>query len=491
MTIYRRLSYFIFCAFVLYGCFYIFYGETLPASVNEGFGWDGKLYGETARNFQEIMVQRKINRFHFQRILPSGVIYYALKFSSSSFTSQNIIDAFDIYNFILVLISLVLCFKISKKLELPDTHLLLGLISLVFSFPLIKLNFYYPVLTDATAFFIGMLALWAYVNKNKSLLIICSLFGSFTWPIILFAIPFLMIFTEDPPLEIKENKEKFIPAFSFSLLFTVIAIGIQIKYLHLFFNLSLLLITGILSFGVLVFILIGEFLRIDIPVFLQTFFSKTIRKINWKWLTINILLIAMVKITACFYEPPLMIGFKGYIIRIFSFATKYPFYPVISHLIYYGPVFFIILYFWKFTVRIIVRSGFGLTCFFLINLVQVFDPESRHIIFFLPFLIFYTLLALKEFKITNTFLISFFIIAILASKVWLKINTPDFIANIGYTIYYDAVRWDPQAIQTLYMNLGTFMTLNSYLIQSLVILLCAGILYLVHYKNKVESNTSI
>jgi hypothetical protein len=73
----------------------------------------------------------------------------------------------------------------------------MGLISFLFSYAIMKLNFYYPVLTDTTAFSLGFLTVWGYINKKNLLVFMCALVGAFTWPTIIYTVPLLQIFRHE------------------------------------------------------------------------------------------------------------------------------------------------------------------------------------------------------------------------------------------------------------------------------------------------------
>jgi hypothetical protein len=195
ISIKNKLTYAVCSLFIIYGMVSIFGGEKIPAG--GGLGFDGVVYGNAAKNFYHTIVNKKIHNLNLQRIFPSGVIYCFLKILSVDRKDDNIIRAFGIYNFILILLSIYLWFKIADKFKFPDRLVFMGLISFLFSYGIMKYNFYCPVATDTTAFFLGFLTLWGYINRKDMLVFMCALVGAFTWPTVSYTVPLLQIFRDN------------------------------------------------------------------------------------------------------------------------------------------------------------------------------------------------------------------------------------------------------------------------------------------------------
>ena len=203
ISIERKLTYGVCVLFIIYGFFSIFWGEKIPAG--GGFGFDGVIYGKAAKGFYTTIVHKQIDNLSVLRIFPSGVIYCCLQILRVSRTDANIITAFSLYNFILILLSIYLWFNIAKKIQLSDRLLLMGLVSFLLSYGILKFNFYYPVLTDTTAFFLGFLTVWGYINNNNAIMFLCALAGAFTWPTIIYTVPFLQIFNTNQTVDSHHN----------------------------------------------------------------------------------------------------------------------------------------------------------------------------------------------------------------------------------------------------------------------------------------------
>src|SRR6478752_5178963 len=78
-----------------------FSGEKIP--VNNHIGWDGKHYANLTIHFEELVLQKQIDSYQYQRILTPAVIHYTAKVFGIKLHEGNIVTVFSIYNFILII----------------------------------------------------------------------------------------------------------------------------------------------------------------------------------------------------------------------------------------------------------------------------------------------------------------------------------------------------------------------------------------------------
>lgn len=478
----KNLIYAVCMLFFIYGVMNIAYGEKIP--VGNGFGFDGTIYGNAAKNFYHSIVDKSINSHHLKRIVPSGVIYCCFMAFGFAKTDDAIIMAFGIYNLILIFISVYLWFKIGELLKLSDRLVFMGLVSFLFSYGIMKLNFYYPVLTDTTAFFLGMLAVWGYIKKKNIVLFCCALIGAFTWPTIIYALPLLQIFDNDPLPSTPHPRIRHLLLSGLILVFSGIAL-----YTHCFspelekkFGIEIyewLLPVGLLGFMAYLYLIFNYIADFDIKDFVFNLYKR----LNYQWLLIYCGIIVFLVFLSALYPPALGVSFAEYFGWISLGNAAKPLYSFISHMVYYGPVVFVVALFWEKISLNIKQWGAGLTCFFLFNLLQLIDPESRHLIFFFPFVLTVTFFSLKEYKISNLFLTIYVLISLGFSKCWFVINTEEFTVALNRYSPDFTYMFNP-GMQRYCMSSGSYMSFTSYIIQGVFVLLSCCMLYIIYIKSK-------
>ena len=481
----KKIIYVLCILFIIYGLLSIIFGEKIPAG--GGFGFDGVVYGNAAKAFPSTIVNKQIHTLRVQRIFPSGVIYCCLRLLCINRTNDNIIRAFGIYNLMLILLSIYLWFKIAKKIQLSDRLLLMGLISFLFSYGIMKFNFYYPVATDTTAFFLGFLTVWGFINRNNMLIFLCALVGSFTWPTIIYTVPFLQIFRNDA-LSSAGHNFKIRHLLITGLIVTLISVAL---YAHYFSSLGeiygvevyeWLLPLGIVCFAAYVFFAYNYLTNFDI----MDFICSIHKRLNYRWLLIYAGVIIFLTLLLKLYPQPRpfeAVTFNSYIGWISLSIIAKPLYALIAHVVYYGPIVLLALFFWKKISLNVQTFGAGLICFFAFYLLQSIDSESRHVMFFFPFIITFTLLSLKEYAVSNLFLTIYFFLALGFSKCWFMINNDEFVQKLNTLKGYD---WNAEyspILQRYCMNFGLHMSFFSYIVQGVFVLLSGIILFIIYLKN--------
>ena len=164
------------------GLFNFFFGETVP--VNEGFGWDGVTYATMARSLELMISEGQLSFYYAQRILPSAIVRCLLLLLGASFSAINIIRGFELYNLVLLVASCWLWKRLADNFAISLSGRWLGFSGLFLSYMASKQVFFYPVLTDVTAFFTGMLLLLFYVEKRPLALFVTAIVGAFAWQVV-------------------------------------------------------------------------------------------------------------------------------------------------------------------------------------------------------------------------------------------------------------------------------------------------------------------
>src|SRR5665648_546361 len=177
-SIYLQIA--LLIVFSLIGIFMQIYKNELVNFCN-GFGWDGQVYGNLTLNYFNEIFEKGVDGYYIQRILPSSIVYVLMCIFKISFTTNNVIISFTIYNTLLILCACYIWGLIAIELKLSIKGVWLGYIGLFINFPILKLPFYYPVLTDITTLFLGLLIIYFYLKNNNLGIFITMVLGSFTW----------------------------------------------------------------------------------------------------------------------------------------------------------------------------------------------------------------------------------------------------------------------------------------------------------------------
>jgi hypothetical protein len=162
------------CAVTLLG------GERI--GVNGGQGWDGMSYTMWAQRFDSLVLHDGLTKFHSQRVLPSGVLFYVLRGLGVARTVPNVLTAFALLNTLLLAASAVLWAHLGDAMKWRRAATWAGFVALFGSFANLRHALYYPALTDPSAFALGLAMTWAYLTNRPIVLWLVAAIASLTWP---------------------------------------------------------------------------------------------------------------------------------------------------------------------------------------------------------------------------------------------------------------------------------------------------------------------
>jgi hypothetical protein len=188
----------------VYGLLYLNFGEII--AVNQGCGWDGCWFRDVAAYGPQQFTNKQFTPYRAQRWLPSIIVHYTSYYALLTMqrfgmempetATAAIVATFRVYNLLLLMGAAWLWGLISRHLLLKTLIAWTGF-SLVFgSFAVMKYSFYYPPLTDTSAFFIGILMLFSYLLKREWLLLGAIVLGFWTWQTTFFVGMLLYLFPE-------------------------------------------------------------------------------------------------------------------------------------------------------------------------------------------------------------------------------------------------------------------------------------------------------
>jgi hypothetical protein len=147
-----------------------------------GLGWDGEAYASILKNFKEQIQNQQINSYYFQRILPITIVYTFLYITNLPLSDTNIILAFLALNILLIVIAFFVWVLLCRHLRLGLQGKVLSFTGIFLNYALLKMPFYYPVLTDLIAFTIGLIMFYCFLRKYTIGLLLISIIGAFSFP---------------------------------------------------------------------------------------------------------------------------------------------------------------------------------------------------------------------------------------------------------------------------------------------------------------------
>jgi hypothetical protein len=176
-----------------------------------GFGFDGRFYGELAKNFPSAVFGHSVvippglghytgptlhgvDSYYAYRWVPSGLVWLGLKALGLSSSNGHVIGLFAGMNALMFGLATFCWCRSAGLLGLTDREKLLGTIALLVSFAVLKTGGYYPVATDQVALGLGALGLYLWLRGSTLLLALCVIVACFAWPFNLIVGPLLLLF---------------------------------------------------------------------------------------------------------------------------------------------------------------------------------------------------------------------------------------------------------------------------------------------------------
>lgn len=452
-----------------WGAWYMVHGEKIEE--NQGLGWDGKMYAAIAAEFESFMTKGTLDRYYYKRSLPSAVVHYAHKVSGIEFTIESVIKVFSVLNLTLILGAMLLWHSILEIKAISFWNRVVAFLGIFGSYAMVKVNFYYPVLTDTSALFIATWMLYAYVKQNNWALFFATIAGTFTFPTLFITGTLLLLFQEN---EKGVNEEEpawvkyYIPWVGSGLFLCFFL------YAHFFHReidrpTASWLIWPSIALAVIYTFLTGR-------VFKWAWALKQLKHINLRWLiTIGVFYLAATSFVFWFAASRVFTFFEF----VNAFIQRTAFAPLAfleAHVTYYGPIVMLIILFRKRFLEVLYQQQAGFVFVVFLNILFAINPVSRHLIGALPFFAYVLCLVLEKEKLNAWFYGIFVVLTLAFSRFWFTINTAPFTGD--YLAYPD---------QRYFMADGQYTSLRSYIIQGLAALICAGILWLISGRKRSYS----
>ncbi len=475
----NKVSLGVFLFFLFFGFGNIFYGE--KTQVRAGFFYDGSVYADITKHFEELVFHKGagadpfkhdsdqfkhgINDYLLQRALPLGLVHYSIRAIGAEFSNENIIRGFEYWNLVYLLISILTWHFILQKRSLNSMLQLLSYVLIFGNFAFLKLNFYYPVLTDTPAFMLMMLTLWAWLNHKPIFQTILLLCGAFTWPSFFYLSGVLLFFmpNKNDDLYDENSKIKFWATPVAALLFVGFSIWVFYLKHHIdgamaYFegewgaeklNRTLLPLSIVLMLTYLMLACYNLFKLSAAKLFDIRRYLKSFHVI-----TGVVLLLLFIAIKIVLHElkgADTVLGIKLYFRNTFLRSCTDPLTFLVSNIQYFGILFILWLLYFKSTLRQVQSHGPGAVIIMAMILIFSINSESRQITYIIPILCYFLMPKIGALNLSKMQVLALLGCNLLLSKAWLPLNHGE---------NRDILTAFPD--QWYFMNMGPWMSHSSY-----------------------------
>jgi hypothetical protein len=488
----KNLVYVILCAILLGIVVFSMLGEKV--AYNDGAGWDGLFYRNVAYNFSNEILDNQYDLYHIKRILPFAVINIVFNIFNIEKNNTSLLWGIQILNIIILFVGVYFFIKILHKLNFSVPLIIVSFSTLFFNYPILKLMGYYPFLTDTYALVFAIIQFYCFVNKKNILLIIISIFGAFTWPT-LYMCGLILIFLPRKELTLSLPKTQFdralfiliktlfifiVPiAFILGAMFFYITRGrniLEIDWAGIALN-KYFVIPALFAVSFYIWALLRP-IKVSIVDCTKKFFVS----LKCSNILLFIIMYAFVNIIQRYLankEPSSSLIYMLFV-RLLMPAVQAPFAFIVCHFMYYGFAIILLCIFWKDVVKRYANYGYSFFVIIVLGLMMSLNTESRHMLSFIPFLLFPLFEVIKTY-VTVKFAIAFSLLSLFLSRFWFKINVEGieeafvFVSHNNYTQF---------PAQRYFMSQGPWMSYPVYLIFSGIFLVTFITLYL--YMKKIR-----
>jgi hypothetical protein len=444
----------------------ILYGERISAG--RGLGWDGRSYARIAADFPGVVLDEGLDTYRLQRIVPPGVVYVALTALGLTRDDAHIVSAFAVYNLVLLLGSVVLWAAIARAAGLSAEGRWLGFLLLFVNVAHLKMPFYYPVLTDVTAFFLGGCLVYAYLRDNVPGMIAALAVGAFSWPSFLGVGGLLFLFPraaveEEPKADPHASLRGWTVALAAAALFllnvwvhrewfdqrpSAIA-AVDRRLLWLSIPLAVAYVVGVCRYAPLDAV--------------RTYLERVRRPRLLVWIGLVVAAAVLVRALATGDTP---YGGGFFLRQLAIQPILKPALSLVAHAAYLGLLVWLLLFRWRAAGRAAHRVGAGLSLFVVAVALMGLTSESRQLEHGMFALALAAVLAVEHVRWPAWAPLTFTLVALAGTKIWLSLNRQGFSGKADPFSYPS---------QYYFMNHGPWMSYEMYALQG-ALALGAGLL---------------
>jgi hypothetical protein len=449
---------------------------------SDGFGYDGRFYGQLAMNFPSALFGHGaiippgvgpytgphlsgVDSYYAYRWFPSAIVWLCLEVLRLSHTHQNVVTLFAVLDASMYALATWCWCRIADLLGLGTRAKLVGVIALVISFAL-KSGTYYPVATDHVALGLGALTMYLWMRGATIPLLVCIVAGSFTFPPHLVIGPLLLLFPypeaaphrladtwtnpETPPA----RPEPYALTIAAVLAITVTAV---VSYIQLsgyqsregssqlpLFPLSVLVV-GAYAFYIVAYLL---------PAGGRHELSAVIRAVRPQRIILAGAVIGGVLLAASLLSRRPGYSTVALLKDAIWSNTLDPALFLVVLIGYFGPIFAVLLGTLPRVAPQLWILGPGMVSVVAIGLLGMMEDQPRQVTDALPFLLVAAVLGARStFRLTDALIGSFLAASVFMSRIWLHVG-PISVTNL-----------DQFPAQLYYMAPGLWTTPMTYIIQ--------------------------
>lgn len=489
-------------AMLLIGVANILWAERL--TVNGGLGWDGLLYGTWAKDFYRHVFAEGVSEYYAQRVLPSALVHYGTRIVLSPFLgaartgailddNRNIILAFDIYNLILLLVSVYVWGLIAGELKVSDRGRWLGFLLLFVNFAILKNNFYHPTLTDTTAFALGILAFYFFLTGRPVGLLCVLAAGAFTWPTLAYMVALLYVFPREPGSPTRQSRDAQgtapepprAPARGLNVYAAAgVALFMLLALLYLVtrnFEARLQELAGVMRIDLrllyvsIVAVVVYLFAGLKPALADARLFDPRglLRAVRWDRAAVFAVLFVLLRVGVKLLAANVEMGgtdTRQFIRYTFLASLCEPLIFLVAHAVWFGPAVVMLLLLWGPFCEEAGRYGVGFRMLLILTFLLSINPQSRFMINVLPAFVMLLAAMLDRAGLGRRALAGWALLSLVYSKVWYTFNT-------GPQVYDGIESLLRFPLQHYFANSGSWMSTRMYYIQGAAVALTAVLLY--------------
>lgn len=481
------------CAILCLILVHSFMGEKI--AMNDGAGGDGLFYREVSAGFTDDILSKGYDSFRLQRIAPfalENVVYTILDIPKDN---HSLMIGILLLNALSVLLLLIYFFRTSNLLKWFRSTELITFSLTFFNFHTLKNIGYEPFQTDAFALTLSFMSFYHFLKNEKWKVVILSVISSFVWPLLGLTGLIMAFFPRDKvaisspatsdrtPLKLGKR----LPygfAFAYLLLIVAMALFNYFRYRATHFNEMIFHLPNSMPFAYFMFTAFCTaiflfFLLRPISISVLDFIRGLSKKFTFRsafcFFAIYLCIQAIVHI---FSNNDFFYSTSNFILQICLRPLQAPFIFLENHVMYWGILPLLCIFFWKSIVREMENNGYGYLTVMAALVIFLLDSESRHSITFLPLLLLPLGTVLDTLPIKPWFAYAVAVGSLLLSRFYYTINVEG-IQQAFESMDMSVYKTFPA--QRYFMNLGPWQSGATYLIASAIALLTfAGVYFLLH-----------
>lgn len=466
---------------VAWGALFAINPETIQAG--DGFGFDGVRYARMVTEIDLMIEQGALSTYYAQRMLPALIVRAGLGVLGITPDGAAIINGFRVLNIASLLVSVGFWVAVSRHLTFSRAGFWTGILGIVLIFPNARQLFFNPVLTDSFAFAVALGMVWAWATRRLVWLAGLTVIGALAWQMaapIGLALIGGALFAAGPTQGARRDRWGRWVVIALAAVFALAFLAIGLPALMVLMRGADFPERGFLS---------GNYLRLwtNLPALamagcFSAYLAVCVVTTRWRLagglghaaLVLGLLaaVIAIPRaITGAVANPeivpeglssfmPILRGLIAERVRMGLVML-----PVLSHAVYYGPVFLLLILRWRAVAQATVAAGPGFVLIMLVFALFSVFAELRFTFMLWPFVVVLVADVVSRRGLPGPALAVMAGAGAVLSKAWLVINVapwPD-LSGPGYVFDWP--------VSIYFSSLGPWMSVENFVLQGVFVAL--------------------